>query len=756
MRRIHNGSLGATRQILAGLGLTVVLASTTIWAGPGMGLIAVGSDGKSFVEQSSGRPYVPFGTNYYDPNTGWAPKIWRQFDADRVTRHFEVMRDLGVNCARVFLTAATFQPDIHTIDEQALVKLDTFIRIARQSGIRLILTGPDHWEGSPAYWKPDRFAGEQALQALDDFWRTVGKRYRDEPAIFAWDLLNEPHIPWFMETWRPMWNRWLQTEYGTWEKLKTDWAGEIKDGDSWGNIGTPENRASKGNPRLLAWQRFREHLADEWVRRQVETIRQADPTHLVTVGYIQWSYPLVRGGNPSLYAAFNPQRQAKWLDFMCIHFYPLLGKPLESKEAWDRNLAYLQSVLAYCHVGKPVVLEEFGWYGGGAPRGQPSLTEDEQDRWIVAEIEATRRLADGWLSWPFADTPTSTDMSKFGGLVRSDLTRKPWAMSFAAYASRLADLPQPTPALPTYEVAAALTTPAEELKSLHEEYSQAVHATVGEEKPSRPVFVTNEKGEYTFDTGVLRGTLRQSGKSLGLAPVIHVATGARLDRSMGILSFYRVFTTGKRYGAGAWDWPKAPDRPFEMTALYRWKDAQTIDLETTVTARQDLSKFESFLATYLSEAFPTPCVYVRDDPEAQGKPGLLPARKTYGDWQMFPRDEQVLPISRDGRWGLQPNPVNWTIMPQLAAPLCLRRGAGNGLVAVLMAPSEECFAVATPYEGEGHYSLYMSRFGRDFKAGETAKARTRLVIAPGVSDEQAISLYHQYMKELSAKASSGG
>ncbi len=54
-----------------------------------------------------------------------------------------------------------------------------------------------------------------------------------------------------------------------------------------------------------------------------------------------------------------------------MHFYPLLGKPLESKEAWDRNLAYLQSTLAYCHVGKPVVLEEFGWYGGGAPRGSP-------------------------------------------------------------------------------------------------------------------------------------------------------------------------------------------------------------------------------------------------------------------------------------------------------------------------------------------------------------------------------------------------
>lgn len=465
------------------MGLALVMMQVTVLTaaaqpGPKMGLIAVGPDGKSFIEQSSGQRYTPFGVNYYDPNTGWAPKIWRQFDPNHVTRHFEVMRDLGVNCARVFLTAATFQPDVNTIDERALAKLDTLIGIARRHGIRLILTGPDHWEGSPAYWKPDRWAGAEALKALDNFWRTLGHRYRGEPAIFAWDLLNEPHLPWFAETWRPLWNQWLQAKYETWEKLKAAWAGEIKESDSWGSIAVAEDKAGKDNPRLLDWQLFREHLADQWVRRQVEAIRQADPTHLVTVGYIQWSYPLIRTGNPSLYAAFNPQRQTRWLDFLSIHFYPLLGRPLESKDAWDKNLAYLQSVLAYCHIGKPVVLEEFGWYGGGAPRGQPSLTEDEQDRWIVAEIEVTRRLSDGWLSWPFADTPTSTDMSKYGGVVRFDLSHKSWAKSFTQFASSLATLPQPTPKLPAFDVAASLTVPAEDLKPMHDKYGEAVQAAI--------------------------------------------------------------------------------------------------------------------------------------------------------------------------------------------------------------------------------------------------------------------------------------
>ena len=55
--------------------------------------------------------------------------------------------------------------------------------------------------------------------------------------------------------------------------------------------------------------------------------------------------------------------------------------------------------------------------------------------------------------------------------------------------------------------------------------------------------------------------------------------------------------------------------------------------------------------------------------EADGKPGFLLAKKTLGDWQIFPRDPQVLPLISDGRWQLEPNPVNWTIMPRLTAPL---------------------------------------------------------------------------------------
>ena len=53
-----------------------------------------------------------------------------------------------------------------------------------------------------------------------------------------------------------------------------------------------------------------------------------------------------------------------------------------------------------------------------------------------------------------------------------------------------------------------------------------------------------------------------------------------------------------------------------------------------------------------------------------------------------------------------------------------------------------------PYGAEAHRSLYLSLFGRDFKDGESATARARLVIGRDLSDAQAIELYRTYLKEL--------
>ena len=277
-------------------------------------------------------------------------------------------------------------------------------------------------------------------------------------------------------------------------------------------------------------------------------------------------------------------------------------------------------------------------------------------------------------------------------------------------------------------------------------------------------FTENQGGGYEFDTGILRGRLREAGKGLGLTSAVHVSTGTMLNGAYGILSYYRVFTTNKRYGTAAWSWPgtskllpdgavqvtwpEADDRPFEMAAIYRFHDSSTLDVETIVKPSKDLSKFEVFLASYFHEAFPLPQVYVAASPGAEGKPAFLTAKKPFGNWQMFPRNEDVLPIIRDGRWQKEPNPVDWKIMPAMAMPIALRRGSDAAPTAILMAPPDDCFAIATPYEGEGHYSIYFSLFGRDIKAGQTARARLRLAVTNTASDREILDLYRKYMKDI--------
>ena len=284
---------------------------------------------------------------------------------------------------------------------------------------------------------------------------------------------------------------------------------------------------------------------------------------------------------------------------------------------------------------------------------------------------------------------------------------------------------------------------------------------------SRLKFTSAHTNGFVFDTGVLRGKLRADGRSKGLSSVVHTPSGRTLDRSMGLFGHYRVFSANKRYGTAAWDWPSeakllsdgrvevrwpsVEERPFELRAVYRWAAPDTLDVETSVLAKTNLAKFESFLGSYFAESFSNSLVYVANLPDKPGSPGFLTAGQSFGTWLTFPREDAVWAIVRDGRWTFPPSPVDWVKMPQLARPLGVRRDPATGLTAVLMSPPEECFAVSTPFQTEGHYSMYLSLFGRDLKEGETAFARARLVIAENLSDTQVLQAYERYLRELARK-----
>ena len=85
--------------------------SGEVKAGQWLPRITVARDQRGFVT-ATGKPFVPVGVNYYRPGTGWAPKIWQKFDPELTRQDFARMKELGVNCVRVFLTYPSFCTDI--------------------------------------------------------------------------------------------------------------------------------------------------------------------------------------------------------------------------------------------------------------------------------------------------------------------------------------------------------------------------------------------------------------------------------------------------------------------------------------------------------------------------------------------------------------------------------------------------------------------------------------------------------------------
>ncbi|MCD6338042.1 MAG: cellulase family glycosylhydrolase [Verrucomicrobia bacterium] len=433
----------------AALGALISMATCAAWAGvpeaspPEQKLpkVAVAKDGKGFT--AGGKRFVPWGVNYFRPGTGWAPQIWRRFDREATRQDFLRLKKLGVNCVRVFLTYGSFLRRPDRVEESGLRKLDQFLKIAEEAGIYVHPTGPDHWEGLPNWAQGDRVTDETALRALERFWTVLAARYRGRHVIFAYDLLNEPMAGWDSPGMRARWAAWLAQRYGTPAKAARRWNLRLSPAEA---AAIPPRNA-RPSRRLLDFQHFREEVALEWTRRQTAAIKRADPDALVTVGLIQWSVPINLPA-PWQYSAFRPARLARLLDFLEIHFYPLAGGvyAYQGRQAEQENLAYLEAVVREAgSCGKPAVLAEYGWYGGGKPSFAriPPATEGQQARWCEQAVRTSRGWVCGWLHWGVYDHPEARDVTQLIGLYTAHGKLKAWGRRFGELGAEFAANPPP-------------------------------------------------------------------------------------------------------------------------------------------------------------------------------------------------------------------------------------------------------------------------------------------------------------------------
>ena len=397
-----------------------------------MNVIQVDPSGWGFREAGEGPAFTPWGCNYYDPFTGWPPRIWEQFDPARVGDHFDHIRGIGGNVIRVFTALTNVLAGPGRASRPGLKKMEAMLELAGQRGLRVIWSGPGQWEGAPAWWRErslyEGYARPDLIAAQQVAWRGIARAMRGHPALLAYELHNEPFSPW--KSTPALRERW------------TLWRDQFSPGSA-------AELPSPTEPLLNDWsldlQRFREHVSREYVARMVGAIREQDATHLITIGLHQKSAPF-DWYPPDPYTAFNPHQLGKLVDYTSVHFYPhhtfhpnLYRDPYETPEGMAETLWHARAVLRYMHsAGKPVVLEECGWYGGGsvllANREQQERTQADQADWCRRLVEGTRGDVCGWLFWPYRDTPSSLDSSRCSGLFDPEGRPKEWGREFARLA----------------------------------------------------------------------------------------------------------------------------------------------------------------------------------------------------------------------------------------------------------------------------------------------------------------------------------
>lgn len=259
--------------------------------------VKVAPDQRGFVLHPSGKRFVPWGHNYASVDI--LERLAK--DPQRVAREFAEMKAAGTTVARIHPELPRILRGPNEVDAAGVAGIKRLLQIAAEAGIYLKITGLANYRIKDRVAWYDKLPEQERWQAQAFFWETVARASADSPAVFAYDLVNEPGA-----------------------------AGKPEEGWYLGRMGDVEfcQRLS-----LNPGERKGDDIFRAWTTLMVAAIRKHDATHLITMGMLPF---------PGAYRA-----AAEQLDFVSPHLYPKSGKVAE-------EIALLQK-FAW---GKPIVIGE--------------------------------------------------------------------------------------------------------------------------------------------------------------------------------------------------------------------------------------------------------------------------------------------------------------------------------------------------------------------------------------------------------------
>ncbi|GAB7361122.1 hypothetical protein MBLNU230_g1157t1 [Neophaeotheca triangularis] len=326
-------------------------------------------DGKSFFYAGTNAYYFPFDNNQADVEAGMTAakraglKVFRTwgFNDKNVTYVEGGLPQYGAEGAGE--TPVVFQrfdgDGPSTIDVTAF---DAVVNAATKTGMKLIIALTNNWAD---YGGMDVYTVNLGGQYHDDFYRlpaikdaykryaqAMVTRYKDSPAIMAWELANEPRC------------------------------------------------AADGTRNLPGSDDCSPGLLHDWIDEMSTYIKSLDPHHLVTWGgegdfnreSDDWAYNGTNGGD------FDAEMALPNIDFGTFHSYPdWWSKTVSWTNHWIRDHAASMRV-----ANKPVIHEEYGWLTNEARLDALNRTEEAGRVEVLSGWQAlTRKYRMSDMYWQF-------------------------------------------------------------------------------------------------------------------------------------------------------------------------------------------------------------------------------------------------------------------------------------------------------------------------------------------------------------------